>query len=319
MTLCEKLHKIYESVDHIDKFGENKSQKYFFLRSADVVRAIREQLIEQRVYAEINFDFVGEPFNIPREKAPNAPFIAVRVRCWVVFHDLDSADVITSSGLGEGCDNNDKAAGKAQTNALKYAIKNAFLVPDEADPEADESVDRGTRTDADETQSAAPQKARAVARPTSAPASTQAEASKSKPSTTTASTSKNSATSVSDAVVPSTPSATVPVAGREPGDEPDDAPPTEEQMNGENGFHAQFVALRDELKGKLLPSKNPSIPVNRKLLVFLLSVTGVDNAAKISTFQWEDFFRRVDAVRQSAHGLPGLVVLINRANGVETK
>ena len=316
MTLCEKLHKIYESVDHIDKFGENKSQKYFFLRSADVVRAIREQLIEQRVYAEINFDFVGEPFNIPREKAPNAPFIAVRVRCWVVFHDLDSADVITSSGLGEGCDNNDKAAGKAQTNALKYAIKNAFLVPDEADPEADESVDRGTRTDADETQSAAPQKARAVARPTSAPASTQAEASKSKPSTTTASTSKNSATSVSDAVVPSTPSATVPAAVREPGDEPNDALPTEEQMVE---FRKQFGALGDELKGKLLPGKNPSVPINRKLLIFLLSVTGVNDAAKISTFQWEDFFQRVDAVRQSEHGLSGLVVLINKANGVETK
>ena len=317
MTLREKLHKIYETVEFIEKSGHNKSQNYDFLQAVAVIRAVRKQLIELRVYAEINFDFVGGPYTIAREKAPNAPFSAINVKCSILFFDLDTGETSPASGLGGSADTGDKAIYKAQTGALKYALKNAFLIPDEADPEADESVDCGTSTESDFQEVQAAPKALQAARPTPAPA----KAGASNAPSPIAATSTKSAASTAPAPaadVPATTSA-APVAEREPGDEPDDALPTEEQMNGENGFHAQFVALRDELKGKLLPSKNPSIPVNRKLLVFLLSVTGVDNAAKISTFQWEDFFRRVDAVRQSAHGLPGLVVLINRANGVETK
>jgi hypothetical protein len=142
-----KLYSLYQTVDAIEKHGENKAQGYKYTRSVDVLRAVRARLFELKIYAEINFDFVGDTFTIPREKAPNAPFSAVRVKCSVVFHDLETGETRTASGLGTGCDNNDKSAYKAQTGALKYALKNAFLIPDEAgremDPEADESVDAG--------------------------------------------------------------------------------------------------------------------------------------------------------------------------------
>jgi hypothetical protein len=273
MTLDEKLHKIYDTVDFIDKKGFNTSQKYKFMQSADVVRTIRKQFSELRVYAEINFDFVGEPFTIARAKEPTAPFSAVRARCSLVFRDLDSQEIRTGSGLGLGCDSNDKSAGKAQTNALKYALKNAFLVPDEADPEADESVDeKDTREPGDEPIH--------DSRPTRG--------------ATAAAASRATASTV----------------------EGDGALPTEAEMEA---FRLSFGKLGEELAtdGKLKASK--SLPVNRKLLVFLLHITKADDAKSITRAQWENFFQRVDAKKADETGLIGLAALINQVNGVEPK
>ena len=115
MTLPEKLHQIYSAIDQVEKRGRNQMQKYDYIKAADVTNAIRKQLIMLRVYAEINFEFVGPAYTIAREKAPNAPFSAVMVKCTIAFHDLDdvSKGPIFSSGLGTGADTGDKAAYKA--------------------------------------------------------------------------------------------------------------------------------------------------------------------------------------------------------------
>src|ERR1700676_1644517 len=115
MTLKEKLHKIYEAIEFIEKRGENTGQRYDYIKAADVTNAIRKQLIDLKVYAEINFDFVGFPYTIARAKDKDAPFSAVNVKCSVVFHDLESNETSTGSGLGSGADGGDKAAYKAQT------------------------------------------------------------------------------------------------------------------------------------------------------------------------------------------------------------
>ena len=67
------------------------------------------------------------------------------VKATIVFHDLDFNEKLTASGLGDGADSGDKGIYKAQTGALKNALRNAFLLPDEADPEADEEVDKATK------------------------------------------------------------------------------------------------------------------------------------------------------------------------------
>jgi hypothetical protein len=282
MTLLEKLHSVYALVSHVEKSGHNKVQNYDYVKSADVTREIRKALTEVRAYAEINFHFVGEPYTIARAKEPNAPFSAVNVRCSITFHDLDNPTfTLTSSGLGTGCDTSDKAAYKAQTGALKYALKNAFLVPDEADPEADESTDeKDTREPGDEPIH--------DSRPTRG--ATAAAASRA-----TASTGETTA---------------------QASFEGDGALPTEAEMEA---FRLSFGKLGEELAtdGKLKASK--SLPVNRKLLVFLLHITKADDAKSITRAQWENFFQRVDAKKADETGLIGLAALINQVNGVEPK
>ena len=326
MTLKEKLHKVYETVEFIEKSGRNKSQGYSFLESVAVVRAVRKQLIELRVYAEINFDFVGGPYTIAREKAPNAPFSAVNVKCSIVFHDLDSKETSTASGLGTSADTGDKAGYKAQTGALKYALKNAFLVPDEADPEADERLDENDRPtsvndmpDYQDAQRGAPaakptpKPRAAAARPTQAPET-------SKPAPTEPTSTISAASAPTAAVIPTTQD--VPAAAqastREPGDDITTELPTEAEMAS---IRKQFRTLGDDLadasKGNLKTSKG--LVVNRKLLVFLLQITKAGAPEKITKAQWDNFFARVDTARQLKSGWKGLAKLVNKANGIETE
>lgn len=348
MNLKEKLHQIYSEIDHIDKSGHNKAQGYDYVKSVEVTRAIRKAFIEQKIYAEVNFDFVGAPYTIARAKEPSAPFTAVNVRCTVVFHDLETGLEITASGLGTGCDTNDKAAYKAQTGALKYALKNAFLVPDEADPEADESVDdpnAGRSTpDHDEmpdfqdakrsagTPSKPPKAETPTARPTPAPSGTQKPAEAATPAATP--TPASPAMSSAPAAAAPSSTATAPAAAREPGDEtatdtvqppPPNAPemlgsgllPTEPQLIE---YRKLFGKLGDDLstEGKLKPSKG--LPINRKLLVFLLNITGATDAKDITKGQWDNFFARVETAKAAEGvGLIGITKLVNKANGIEEK
>ena len=330
MTLNEKLNKIYEAIEFIEKRGTNKAQNYKFMRSVDVTLALRKKFIEHKIYAEINFEFVGAPYTIAREKAPNAPFTAVNARCSVVFWDLESGETRTASGLGSGCDNNDKAAYKAQTGALKYALKNAFLIPDEADPEADESVDRDSAPvlespGAFDTTDDMPDFREASH---AAPAPRRSGNEQATPAFVEAVTPRPAA--APKAEIPAAPAPApvlettdqpLPTAEREPGDdtEPvntDPTMPTEEEMAK---YRTLFSQLGDALSldGKLKSS--PKLPINRKLHVFLLHITKAEAAPKITKAQWDDFFKRVDVVKQQADGLVGLAKLVNKVNGIEEK
>jgi hypothetical protein len=300
-----------------------------------VDRAVRKQLIELKVYAEINFDFVGDTYTIAREKAPTAPFSAVRVKCSIIFHDLESFETSTASGLGTSADTGDKAGYKAQTGALKYALKNAFLIPDEADPEADETVDENERPHRPAPQEAMPdfqdaQRGEAAPRPTPKPKAaaerpTQApEVSKPVMTQTTSSTSAAFATvsAPTAAEIPTTLAApaAAPASMREPGDEDsaDEVLPTEAEMVE---IRKKWKAFGDDMtdpnKGNLKSSGK--LPVNRKTLVFLLQTTKALDSGKITKAGWDSFFRRVDAAVQLENGWVGLAKLINKANGIETK
>jgi hypothetical protein len=354
MTLDEKLHSLYHDIDAIEKLGTNSSQNYKYTRSVDVIREIRKRLFELKVYAEINFDFVGDTFTIARAKDPGAPFSAVRVRCYGVFHDLESKEVRTFSGLGTGCDNNDKSAYKAQTGALKYALKNAFLIPDEAgremDPEADESVDAGVDYSNPEPdfQSAqrgearppaqpraqraaatpAPQK-QAAARPAGVPKAEipndQTGAAPVTSSTTKASTATTEpapSTTVTTSAAPDASTGTFDSSSdRQPGDEPEgdlNRKPTEAELNTNTKRYRDLInEVSDPNKGKLKSSTSLPIPI--KVKTFMLDVTKVPNVNELTQAQWLDFFARVDKIKNSEHGLVGLATLINRACGVEPK
>jgi len=324
MTLREKLHKIYDAIDAIEKRGRNKAQSYDYVRSADVTRAIRKQFSELRVYAEINFTFEGGPYTIARAKDKDAPFSAVNARCSIIFHDLDSEETISASGLGTGADTGDKAGYKAQTGALKYALKNAFLVPDEADPEADSSTDENTTgeriapeeipdyNDFRGTEAVRPApKVPPAVRPPNVALAALASAGSSQPVPFTETQPLFGATSAD--VLSKT--ETAPAAAREPGDDTEaDRLPTEDELTN---YRKQFSKLGDDLstEGKLTASR--ALPLNRKLLVFLLSTTKVPDAKNITRGQWDNFFARVAKVRQLGNGLVELAKLVNKTNGLD--
>ena len=317
LNLRQKLIQVYAELDHVEKAGDNKKQGYKFVRAADVMRPIREVFAKLGIYAQTNYELLGT-YDIKTNSG--GIMHTATVKATIVLFDADSDETKTISGLGDGADGGDKGIFKAQTGATKNALRNGTLLPDEADPEADETVDKAVAEGSNRGQDEQPdfQEARhETERPTAAPAAKAEDVSAAKTGSSrpAPSTETQPSSGAAPAAAPSTPSA-APAAAREPGDESDDRNPTEEELTG---YRAQFSKLGDELStdGKLKSSKG--LPINRKLLVFLLSITKAADAKNITVAQWDDFFARVAAVKGLEDGLVGLAKLVNKANGVEDK
>lgn len=138
--LLQKLASIYGEISHIDKRGKNSFQNYSYVKASDVAHAVRNALAPKNVYVQTNFDITRE-YTIP---AKEGVMQAIDVRCTLSFYDADSGQSLAVNGYGSGADKGDKAIFKAQTGSLKSALRYAFLIPDDSDPEADERVDQET-------------------------------------------------------------------------------------------------------------------------------------------------------------------------------
>ena len=298
LTLDQKLNAIYKQIAFIGKGGENTSQHYKYVRASDVTNAVRAAFVDNNIYAEVNVEFVGAPYTIARSKDPMAPYSAVNARCTLILHDLESDETRTASGIGSGADLGDKAAYKAETGALKYALRNALLIPDEAgtdEPENDEDV--GTE-----------QPARGHDLP---------------PAT------GKSVKMFNYDVPPEEPEPETPaqvegaVQQREPGDESepsgempadDGTLPTEEEKNE---FRTRFNKLVDSLSSTKALTASKGLKVDKKFLVFALKQNEVERIGDITAAQWKYFLGRAEAISAMENGWVKLAKVVNAANGVE--
>ncbi len=139
LNLVSKLVCVMAAIDHVEKLGQNTSQNYAYMKASDIARAIRKGLIAQNVL--MTSEIISErTYTIPAREGN--PFQAIDIKVRYTFYDGDGDTSLSIVGIGTGADKGDKAVYKAHTGALKYALRNTFLVPDESDPEADAALDR---------------------------------------------------------------------------------------------------------------------------------------------------------------------------------
>lgn len=140
-SIVTKLNEIVAAVDHVEKSGFNEYSKYHYVKAADLARAVRKELALRNVLMLTTVLDLHRGTYPAREGNMNL----IDLQLGYAFQCGDTGERLPTEGwfmaLGEGADKGDKASYKAMTGALKYAIRNAFLVPDEADPEADEKTD----------------------------------------------------------------------------------------------------------------------------------------------------------------------------------
>lgn len=289
LNLRQKLSAIYEEISHIDKTGHNQKQNYDFVRAADVLRAIRKSFIKYGIYAQTNFQSIGA-YDIKTNSGGNMHTASVRAE--IVLFDNDSDETMTISGLGDGADGGDKGVYKAQTGAIKNTLRNAFLVPDEADPEADERVDEQV----EEPRSGAVRRGPPAHRQVS---DAPPERHGSRPS----------------APEPSVPEAVVPQEAK--------PIPVELNMPSVGGvlpdktqldkYRTAIIDLQKELAdyGGLKPSRG--LTVSRKILLYLLQTAGTNEANQITITQWEALFAFVNQMKATEGGLGKLAKLIDAA------
>ena len=144
LKLAKKLAEVMGEIGYVQKRGKNAFHGYNYVKAADLAHAVRSRLASRNVI--MLSDLVSSE---TREISANDG--KVMQFCDVIlsytFHDGDTGESFSFRCPGSGADRGDKAVYKALTGSLKYAIRNAFLVPDESDPEADSKTDRDLEPD----------------------------------------------------------------------------------------------------------------------------------------------------------------------------
>jgi len=280
-SLVRKLAEIVQEMDSVEKRGENKFQNYKYVKAADVAWAVRKALSERNIYLVSDMVHIRN-YEIP---AKEGVMQAVDVTMEFSFFDGDnpSTQPLVFHAYGTGTDKGDKAVYKAMTGALKYGLRHAFLIPDESDPEADESTDRNASHNETSSQSG-------VSRPKppkmdTAPAK-QGEskpASKTVPNAPPADSSPDPAPAKDNGI----PKAQIPA----------EATPADPSRVPDKSVFDTYITRAKELvialeKAGLKASRGSH--AGAKFKTFLLAQTGASATDKITTTEWTAFFEKYE-------------------------
>ena len=137
VKLAAKIAQVMEAVGYVAKTGTNSAQGYKFVQASAVADKVREQLVKFNVsMTPTQIDVISEGLT------PSGKQALLTLRFTWTLTDGESGETVSFQSVGTGADSGDKAAYKAATGALKYALLTGFLIPTGDDPEADLSTDR---------------------------------------------------------------------------------------------------------------------------------------------------------------------------------
>lgn len=132
-SLVRKLANVMGAIERVPKTGLNKFHNYSYATESDITAAVRAAMSEQGVmmvptlekmeWAEVTTSKGG------KERLCTASYL-------FTILDADSDAKIEFRNISQGQDAGDKAAYKAATGAVKYALLKLFLIPTGDDPEA---------------------------------------------------------------------------------------------------------------------------------------------------------------------------------------
>jgi hypothetical protein len=142
VSLHTKLAEVMGIVERIPKRGRAPAAMggFPFVQVGDAAAAIRKELAARHItLMPISMEMVSEN---EHETGRGGIMTTQTLRVTWQFTDGDNGETFTIQSFGTGADRGDKASPKAQTNAMKYALLMAFLMPTGDDPELEDSSDR---------------------------------------------------------------------------------------------------------------------------------------------------------------------------------
>lgn len=137
--IATKLVDILKNMASVPKKGYNKNQNYYYMREVDVLEALKEELVKNRIILLTSSRLVEVRDKPKIDKNDNrvTEFVTT-VETTHTFIDSDSGEQLTINSVGQGYDSLDKGASKAITASVKYALLKTFMISDEgADIEND--------------------------------------------------------------------------------------------------------------------------------------------------------------------------------------
>lgn len=131
-NIAGKLVKVMGELKRVAKNGRNEFHKYDYVTEADIMDAVREQLVKNNVAFTTSVEFTNKEGDI------------TSVMTRHMFIDADSGEIIEVKGFSHGQDKGDKAAAKAITSATKYALMKTFMISTGDDIEATDAEGKST-------------------------------------------------------------------------------------------------------------------------------------------------------------------------------
>lgn len=131
-NLAEKMVKIIAGVSgRVAKSGYNSHNKYSYVMEADLLDAVREEMLNNKVCI---FSSVEESTT---QEIGDKGNILTTVKMMHTFVDSESGDQFSVYTYGQGSDKLDKGVYKAITGANKYFLLKSFMLAGDDDPEKD--------------------------------------------------------------------------------------------------------------------------------------------------------------------------------------
>lgn len=149
LNLFERLLKISEEVGVVAKNLVVKigSGGYKAVGEFDVISTVKPLEVKYRVFSYPTIHEVIQSKELIREVKRDGGIVTVvdqfvRVRSVYRFVNIDNPyEFIEVEAIGDGVDAGDKASGKAQTYADKYALLKGYKIPTGDDPDQEASKD----------------------------------------------------------------------------------------------------------------------------------------------------------------------------------
>ena len=144
-SLHSKLAQVMYEVGRIPKNGTAPAAMggFKFVEVGDAADVIRKALAEHKVsMLPSAIELMGES---EHPTASGKMMTTMTVRTTWTLTDGDTGETATIQSMGAGADMGDKAAPKAQSSAMKYALLMGFLLSTGDDPERQDSSDRRER------------------------------------------------------------------------------------------------------------------------------------------------------------------------------
>lgn len=151
MSELEKARiKVMESVGYVQKHGNNAQQNYRYASDADLLRVLRPAMVENGL--TLTPSGIDDAQITERRAANKQGHETINYITTAKVHfDLrhTSGEVQHVCVLAQGSDAMDKGAYKLMTGAIKYALRQSFLIETGDDPEkeADATEKRRALTD----------------------------------------------------------------------------------------------------------------------------------------------------------------------------
>jgi hypothetical protein len=140
LNLRAKLIKVMADVGNVPKGGQNQQGAgYKYQRIADIMPKVQAACVEHGVVFVAHH--ISTEWHPSHESKGGTQVFVCSVRMKYIFSDTESEETMTAESGGHAFDTSDKTENKAKTAALKYFLKQTFLIGEEEDDSERESVE----------------------------------------------------------------------------------------------------------------------------------------------------------------------------------